>query len=97
MKFEPDGGNLYLPHVLQIHSGKFWRCKHGNTGFKEGFEWVGCQECAQDNPKAFNDWHGSRTVVKQEAQPEETAEWICLDCGYKQLTCLHCGYKHKRQ
>jgi len=42
---EPNGGNLYKPHTLQIDSGTFWRCKHGLTGYKEGLKWVGCMDC----------------------------------------------------
>lgn len=53
---EPDGGNLYREHRLMVHSGRFWRCAHGSTGFKEGLIWKGCQECAEADPKAFAEW-----------------------------------------
>jgi hypothetical protein len=47
---EPCGGNLYKPHALMVHSGKFWRCSHGSTGYgrgKDGPTWKGCIECAE--------------------------------------------------
>lgn len=53
---EPLGGNMYKPHPMQIHSGLFWRCKHGVTGFKEGLEWVGCEGCKEDDPEAYERW-----------------------------------------
>lgn len=49
---EPDGGNLYRPHVFMIHSGQFWRCKHGSTGFGDGMKWVGCDECGAEDEVA---------------------------------------------
>jgi hypothetical protein len=55
---EPDGGNLYRPHPLMIHSGQFWRCKHGTTGFASGLKWEGCDDCAKDDPEAFAKWNG---------------------------------------
>ena len=42
---EPNRGNLYEPHYLQINSGTFWRCKHGSTGYKSGLIWKGCWRC----------------------------------------------------
>lgn len=45
---EPNGGNFYLPHLLQINSGTFWRCAHGNTGMKGLFDEIGCNECARE-------------------------------------------------
>ncbi len=53
---EPDGGNLYKPHNLMIHSGQFWRCAHGYTGFGESMKWVGCEECKSDDPNAYKAW-----------------------------------------
>jgi len=50
---EPDGGNLYKPHPLMVHSGQFWRCAHGWTGFIEGLHWEGCPDCEKDDPEAF--------------------------------------------
>lgn len=50
---EPDGGNFYKPHMLQIDSGTFWRCKHGRTGMKNWMEYEGCTQCALENPKAY--------------------------------------------
>lgn len=50
LRINPDGGNLYDPHPLQIHSGRFWRCAHGRTGFKTWQEWEGCEECRLANP-----------------------------------------------
>lgn len=47
---EPEGGNLYRDHPLQITSGQFWRCAHGTTGFGDGMKWQGCAECAKDDP-----------------------------------------------
>ena len=52
-QYEQDGGNIYIPHKLQITSGQFWRCTHGNTGFDNDMRWVGCEQCALANPKAF--------------------------------------------
>lgn len=49
---EPNGGNLYRPHRLMVHSGEFWRCRHGNTGFVGGMEWEGCDECRAEDPEA---------------------------------------------
>lgn len=42
---EPNGGNLYKRHKLQINSGEFWRCTHGLTGYDNNMNWVGCKEC----------------------------------------------------
>lgn len=53
---EPNGGNLYKAHKLMVHSGQFWRCKHGITGFADGMQWVGCSECEKDDPDAFARW-----------------------------------------
>ena len=53
---EPDGGNIYMPHLFMVNSGQFWRCKHGITGFASGMKWEGCFECAKDNPDAFAEW-----------------------------------------
>ena len=55
---EPDGGNLYRPHVMMINSGQFWRCAHGNTGYADGPRWVGCEECKKDDPEAYAKWLG---------------------------------------
>lgn len=57
---EPDRGNIYRPHVFQITSGQFWRCKHGLTGFGEGMNWIGCLECAVDDPTAFEKFVASQ-------------------------------------
>jgi len=57
MKLEPDGGNLYKPHVFQINSGRFWRCKHAKTGFGDDMKWVGCEECEKEDPEAFAEWN----------------------------------------
>lgn len=54
---EPDGGNLYRAHPLLIHSGRFWRCAHGSTGFCDGMAWLGCDDCAKAAPDAFKAWH----------------------------------------
>jgi hypothetical protein len=51
--FEPDGGNLYRPHFMQVHSGRFWRCKHGRTGFKTEMKWGGCWRCAVSSPVSY--------------------------------------------
>lgn len=29
---EPNGGNLYRPHIVLIKSGQYWKCQHGKTG-----------------------------------------------------------------
>lgn len=50
---EPDGGNFYKPHKLQVHSGQFWRCAHRVTGFGDGMKLIGCDKCAVDDPVAF--------------------------------------------
>lgn len=54
---EPDGGNLYHPHVFMVNSGQFWRCKHGLTGFADGMKWVGCEDCQKDDPDAYVKFH----------------------------------------
>ena len=45
---EPNSGNFYKPHYLMIHSGQFWRCKHGNTGYDKGCAFIGCKECFEE-------------------------------------------------
>jgi len=50
---EPNEGNLYGPHSLQIDSGTFWRCKHGKTGFGKNLSWRGCLRCAISNPRGY--------------------------------------------
>lgn len=57
--FEPDGGNLYHPHHLQVTSGQFWRCAHGRTGYDKGMRWIGCPYCAEEDPEAYINWHES--------------------------------------
>lgn len=44
LMLEPEGGNFYKPHPLMIHSGKFWRCKHGHTGM-DPKNWFACWIC----------------------------------------------------
>lgn len=53
---EPNGGNLYKPHRLQVTSAEFWRCKHGTTGFGNNMDWKGCTQCAEEDPEAFKVW-----------------------------------------
>lgn len=67
-ELEPDGGNMYRPHQLMLHSGQFWRCAHGYTGFRDRMDWVGCERCAQDDPVALRrfqspnaEWIGSES------------------------------------
>ena len=48
---EPDGGNLYRIHPLMVHSGQFWRCRHGVTGYAADWSWIGCEPCRQENPE----------------------------------------------
>ena len=43
---EPEGGNFYRPHPLQINSGTFWRCEHGRTGLDGDLNYIGCKDCA---------------------------------------------------
>jgi hypothetical protein len=50
---EPEGGNFYRPHMLQITSGQYWRCAHGNTAFAKH----GCWRCALAAPLAWWRWH----------------------------------------
>lgn len=57
MHLEPAGGNVFLPHLMMITSVEFWRCAHGNKGFADGLEWVGCDSCAKDDPEAFSAFH----------------------------------------
>jgi hypothetical protein len=59
---EPNGGNLYMSHALQIDSGTFWRCAHGRTGYGAGMKWVGCAECASDDPAAKATFDGGPTA-----------------------------------
>lgn len=54
---EPDRGNLYRPHKFMIHSGQFWRCKHGLTGWDRNMEFIGCKDCESDDPEAFARFH----------------------------------------
>lgn len=56
MNLEPDGGNVYAPHQLMIHSGRYWRCAHGVTGFGSSMKWVGCWRCALKNPVQYLRW-----------------------------------------
>ena len=58
-ELEPNGGNLYRPHPFMVHSGLFWRCAHGTTGFGENMIWEGCEECKQDDPEAFERFNNS--------------------------------------
>lgn len=53
---ERPGGNLYEDHPLMINSGTFWRYGHGQTGFKSGMEWIGCEECRASNPTKAAQW-----------------------------------------
>lgn len=56
---EPDGGNLYRPHMLMVHSGKFWRCEHGKTGMKtDSTDFDDCLECAVADPEAYKSFTG---------------------------------------
>ncbi len=54
---EPNGGNLYRPHTLQVHSGLLWRCAHDTTGFGKDMDWIGCEACAKSDPAAYAAWH----------------------------------------
>ena len=54
---EPDGGNVYKPHRFMISSGQFWRCRHGITGFGKHMKFIGCLECAKDEPEVFSEWN----------------------------------------
>lgn len=55
---EPYGGNLYRPHKILSEPGWFWRCTHGNTGLNKNGGWVGCAECAKDDPDAYAKFEG---------------------------------------
>lgn len=59
--FEQDGGNLYRPHMMLVHSGRYWRCKHGITGFGSEFNWIGCAECKADDPEAYARFTGDNS------------------------------------
>lgn len=51
LRKNPDGGNFYLPHVIFVHSGKYWRCEHGNNLFLA----IACFGCLVKHPNlAFN-------------------------------------------
>jgi len=69
---EPDGGNLYQPHMMMVNSGQFWRCKHGVTGFKRGMEWVGCRACETEDPEAFKRWNAPKQQNDQTKPQERT-------------------------
>jgi hypothetical protein len=43
-ELEPNGGNMFKQHVMMVDSGTFWRCKHGDTGYK-GM----CSSCLKDH------------------------------------------------
>lgn len=62
---EPDGGNLYRPHLMMVNSGQFWHCAHGLTGFVGDMEWGGCHDCANADPEAFAKWHRSRPADQE--------------------------------
>ena len=68
---EPDGGNLYRPHPMMIHSGRFWRCAHDTTGFATGMVWVGCDACAAADPAAFAAWHRTDATTTAAAIGEQ--------------------------
>jgi hypothetical protein len=55
-RLEPNGGNVYLPHKLQVSSGEFWRCAHGNTGYDVDLHWIGCEQCAAEGPELLLQW-----------------------------------------
>lgn len=73
---EPDGGNLYRPHQMMIHSGRFWRCRHGLTGFAGGFEWVGCKDCAENDPAAARQFE---TPNREKEERRREAEALCAE------------------
>lgn len=82
-RLEPNGGNLYRPHRLLVHSGQFWRCAHGLTGWTgEGLaNFTGCPQCAEADPNAFQSW---KDFMASEPEPD----------GYDvELvnTCAHCN------
>lgn len=52
LALEPDGGNYYQPHPFMVHSGQFWRCRHGGPPLD------GCALCALSNPIGWLRWHG---------------------------------------
>lgn len=64
----PEGGNLYEVHPLQVNSGTFWRCKHGSTGHIQGLVWAGCKLCALDNPVGFYRFHFSDITAEELSQ-----------------------------
>jgi len=45
--------NVYDDHPLMINSGKFWRCKHENTGLDNNANWIGCLACAEEKLKSL--------------------------------------------
>ena len=52
LEANPEGGIYYKPHPLMVHSGQFWRCKHGGPPLN------GCLSCAITHPIWFLRWHG---------------------------------------
>ena len=41
---EPNGGNLYRPHMTYVRLKEYWRCRHGKTGL-ESHTIVRCLRC----------------------------------------------------
>lgn len=86
---EADGGNLYRPHPLMVHSGQFWRCAHGSTGFMEDMKWVGCEACGRADMDAYAKFHGThvddlktRRIQQLEAALERISQVEGADdCG----------------
>jgi len=51
LRLNPDGGCMYQPHPMMVHSGRFWRCAHRRCE-------PPCIRCALAFPLLFLQWHG---------------------------------------
>lgn len=62
LEANPDGGCFYLPHPVQVHSGRYWRCAHGQNGF-----WAkACWQCALLHPLLAWRWYRRRRSKQDE-------------------------------
>jgi hypothetical protein len=63
LELNPPGGCLSCPHVLQVSSGEFWRCAHGQL--------ERCEECPVEHekhiPKEFKSL--SEIIAEHEKDP----------------------------
>jgi hypothetical protein len=73
---EPNGGNLYRPHMTYVRLKQYWKCRHGKTGL-EPHVIVRCLRC-------FIGFKLSLIVAK-------FVEGKCAMCGYGNNHNIICG------